>query len=730
MPQWWREGVRLKGRWRLFRHDAGRAAGPPAVVYVLLYAAALALGYWTMARFGAATVWLANGVVTAALLQVHRRPAMLVLAACVALDLLTSALRGAAPLYMVGNVVLNIGMAMAAAVLARRVCGAALDLRRPGRLARFAVLAVAPATVVAALLSMGLMAIIAPRPLPIWLFELQSYIAIEVLDLLLVTPILLLLARRHRFAGAARGSRGEGLGLIGLMLAVTAAVFWQGDAPLMFLVFLPMVLIGVRLSPAWSAGALIALALLSGAATLMGQGPVHLTRLAELPELASIPPMIRSLGVYNLFLLAMVITVLPISTVMTERRRLEARLRARTAVAQEARRVAETAAAARSRFLAMMSHEMRTPLNGVAGFADLLASRSDLDDEAVRQARQIRESSDGLLMLVEDILDFARGDDTLSPEQLDLAAVAREAAAPSRAEADARGLTLTIDDRLPSRSRFNGDRRALRQALHPLIANAVKFTTEGGVAVRLDRAGEGIVIRVSDTGCGIAPDHHAELFEAFSQADTSTSRLHRGVGLGLALAARHVRRLGGRIEVESRLGEGSTFTLHLPLTRTADAPCEAPESASPAPAMTRTVAPAEDRPPRVLVVDDHPVNREVARIMVQAFGCEVVEASDGHEAVQAAGAQTLDLVLMDVRMPRMDGLEATRRIRALADSRGAVPVVAMTADAMPEDVVRCLAAGMNAHLPKPVSQAALFAVVSRALAGDLPEPAIAPAAVA
>jgi signal transduction histidine kinase/ActR/RegA family two-component response regulator len=690
---------------------------------VLLYAAAMAVGYWTMARFGTATIWLANGVATAALLQLHRRPALVVLAACAALDVLANSLRGSTPVYLAANVVLNLGMAMGAAVLARRVCGAALDLRRPGRLARFALLAVVPATVAAALSATTLTSVINPKPWPIRLFELQSYIAVEVLGLLLVTPILLLLARRHRFAGAARATPAEAASLIGLMLAVTAAVFWQNDAPLMFLVFLPMTLISLRLSPAWSAGALIGLALLSGAATLMGHGPVHLTRLADLPGLESVPPMVRSLGVYNLFLLSIVVTVLPVSTVMTERRRLEARLRARTAAAQEARRVAENAAAARSRFLAMMSHEMRTPLNGVAGFADLLASRSDLAPEAVRQARQIRESSDGLLVLVEDILDFARGEHAVSPEPLDLAAVVREAMAPSRAAADAMGLVLAIDDRLPDRARFNCDGRALRQALSPLISNAVKFTTEGGVTIRLDRAGEGIVIRVSDTGCGIAPDHHAELFEAFSQADASTSRLHEGVGLGLALAARHVRRLGGRIEVDSRPGEGSTFTLHLPLTRAPDAPAETPPSPQPVPAAAPAEAAAPDetpRAPRVLVVDDHPVNREVARIMVQAFGCEVVEACDGHEAVDAAAAGGLDLVLMDVRMPRMDGLEATRRIRALPDARGAVPVVAMTADAMPEDVVRCLAAGMNAHLPKPVSQAALFAIVSRALAGDLP----------
>lgn len=720
----------MKGRWRLFRHDAGRAAGPPALAYVVLYVTALAVGYWTMARFGAATVWLANGVVTAALLQLHRRPALAVLLACAALDVLVNSLRGVSAFYLGANLLLNLGMAFGAAVLARRVCGAALDLRRPRRLVRFALLAVVPATVLAAVSTTVLLALMGPpKSWAMRLFEFENYIAIEVLGLLLVTPILLLLARRHRFAGAARASNAEGVCLIALMLAVTAAVFWQNHASLMFLVFLPMTLIGLRLSPTWSAAALIGLAILSGAATLMDHGPVHLTRLTDLPGLDGVAPMMRNLVVYNLFLLAMVVTVLPISTVMTERRRLEARLRARTAAAQEARRVAETAAAARSRFLAMMSHEMRTPLNGVAGFADLLSARSDLDAEALRQVRQIRESSDGLLMLVEDILDFARGEDTLSPEQLDLAAVAREAMAPSRSDADARGLTLTVDDRLPPRARFNGDRRALRQALHPLIANAVKFTSEGSVVVRLDRAGEGVVIRVSDTGCGIAAERHADLFEAFSQADASTSRLHRGVGLGLALAARHVRRLGGRIEVDSRPGEGSTFTLHLPLTRAPDA---APEAAEPQRAAVRIepTAMEESRAPRVLVVDDHPVNREVARIMVQAFGCDVVEACDGHEAVQAAGDQALDLVLMDVRMPRMDGLEATRRIRALPSPRGAVPVVAMTADAMPEDVVRCLAAGMNAHLPKPVSQASLFAVVSRALAGDLPEAVTARAAVA
>lgn len=365
---------------------------------------------------------------------------------------------------------------------------------------------------------------------------------------------------------------------------------------------------------------------------------------------------------------------------------------------------------------------MRTPLNGVAGFADVLAGRKGLDAESVRQARQIRESSDGLLMLVEDILDFARGDDAVSPEALDLASVVRDAMAPSRASADSRGLILTIDDRLPERAQFNVDRRALRQALQPLISNAVKFTDQGEITVRLDRSAHGVCIRVSDTGCGIEPAVLPGLFEAFAQGDASIRRSHSGAGLGLALVARHARRLGGRIDVDSRPGEGSTFILHLPLERAPDAPLEVePTSVE--------VANEPCRPPCILVVDDHPVNREVARIMLEAFGCEVVEVGDGQEAVNAVARQPFDLVLMDVRMPGMDGLEATRRIRALSHPHAAVPVVAMTADAMPEDVAGCLAAGMNAHMAKPISQAGLLAMVNRALSDDLPAFVLAPAAI-
>jgi signal transduction histidine kinase/ActR/RegA family two-component response regulator len=702
-------------------------AGPPAWAYVVLFAASLLIGHWSAATYGAILVWVSNGVMVAALLQLHRREAIAVVLTCFAINLLSNVFRGDVGMLVWLNAVMNLGEVCLAALLARRFCGAALDMRRPRRLFAFGLLAAAPAVAVIATLGFGLTMLIRHTPLTVaGAFSIYSFIIVELLGLLLVTPVLLLMARAHRFRGTTRARWPEAAALLALMLAVTGLVFWQNDAPLAFLCFLPMLLIALRLSPTTAAVALIGLAAVSGVATLTGHGPVHLTRLLDIPGLEGLSPMLRRLGVYNLFLLAMVATILPVSTVMTERRRLEARLRARTIAAQEARRRAEDAAAARSRFLAMMSHEMRTPLNGVAGFADVLASTPGLDATALRQARQIRESSDGLLMLVEDILDFARGDDTVSPEPLDLAAVAREAMGPSRVAAAARGLGLTVDDRLPGNARFLCDPRALRQALHPLIANAVKFTEQGEVVVRLDRSSDGVCIRISDTGSGIEPALLPELFDAFAQGDASVGRRHCGAGMGLALAARHVHRLTGRIDVDSRLGEGSTFTLNLPLPRAPDA-VETPASAPEAAPDEATPGPGSARP-RVLVVDDHPVNREVARIMLEAFGCDVIEVCDGQQAIDAVAREPLDLVLMDVRMPLMDGLEATRRIRSLPGPESNLAVVAMTADCMPEDVERCLASGMNAHMAKPINQAGLLAVVNRALAGDLPDAGAAPEA--
>ncbi|WP_420477998.1 ATP-binding protein, partial [Brevundimonas sp. FT23028] len=563
----------MHGRWRLFRHEAGRVAGPPPWAYVALFAASQLIGHWSTATFGAVTVWLSNGIMVAALLQLQRRPAVSVIAACFAINLFSNTLRGDPGILLWVNALMNMALAWLVAVQARRYCGAALDMRRPRRLMRFAIISATSVAVVAAVGVTILWGIRRP-PTSLLLFTFQSLASVELMGLLLVTPVLLLFARIHRFRGEAYASRPEAIALMATMIAVTTLVFRQDQAPLTFLAFLPMVAIALRLSRTLAGTALLVQAAITGTATLTGHGPIHLFQPSPIEGLEAVPLTVRRLGIYNVYMLAMVATVLPLSTMMSERRRLEARLRARTLAAQDARRRAEAASAARSRFLAMMSHEMRTPLNGVAGFADLLAARTDLQPEARGHVRRIREAGAGLLILVEDILDFAHGDDALSPEPLDLAAVAREASTPSRGAADTRGLTLIVEDRLPRGARFICDRRALRQTLHPLIANAVKFTEAGGVTVRLDSHSGGVVIRVTDTGIGIPPEALPDLFEAFEQGDASIGRRHSGTGLGLALVARHVARMGGKIDVESRVGAGSTFTLRLPLERGADAPPE------------------------------------------------------------------------------------------------------------------------------------------------------------
>jgi len=222
------------------------------------------------------------------------------------------------------------------------------------------------------------------------------------------------------------------------------------------------------------------------------------------------------------------------------------------------------------------------------------------------------------------------------------------------------------------------------------------------VGVMVDRTDDRLRIAVSDTGCGMDAETLAGVFRLFEQADASTSRAHEGAGVGLALAKSHAERLNGTIAVESVQWQGSTFTVEI----------EAPIAA---PVETDSGAPLDSRRMRVLIVDDHPANRDLLRIMLQAADCDTAEACDGREAVNAASAEAFDLILMDVRMPVMDGLAATRAIRALADPASRTPILAVTAEAMPEDAARCLSAGMDGHLAKPVTQAKLYAAIDETL---------------
>ncbi|WP_339873980.1 response regulator [uncultured Brevundimonas sp.] len=706
----------MHGRWRLFRHDAGQASGPPAWVYVVLFTACLLIGIWSARTFGAVVIWPANGVMLAALLQLHRRQALTVLAACLVINLAANVVRGDPMPFLWLNALLNLGQVCVAGLIARRVGGAALDLRRPRRLTNFALLAVTPAVVLSALFIVTVAASLHYYPPALYLFTVVRYSAMEILGLLIVAPTLLLIAKSHRFRDTAPASPRETVGLLVLLVAVTTLVFLQPLAPVIFLVFPVLMLVAFRVSPVWVARAVILIAVIGGASTVAGHGPATLTRMLTVPGLESVPLVIHRLNIFYLFMLAVVLTALPVSTVMSARRGLVARLEARTRAAQAARRRAEEADAAKTRFLALMSHEMRTPLNSVTGYAEVLARRPAMEPEARDQLEQIQRSGEDLLMLVEDVLAVSRGGDTLDLQPLTLPVLLAAALESSRPAAADKGLALTLDVRPAAAGTVMGDRCRLRQTLHHLIGNAVKFTDHGAVTVGVDRIGADVVITVSDTGCGLDPARADALFEAFVQGDDSISRCHVGAGIGLAVVRRHVAIMGGAVTVDSRPGAGATFTLRLPMTAAAEDPVV---RADPPPGDGQTVT----HSPRVLVVDDHPANRELARLMLTAAGCEVAEAADGDEAVDMARAGAFDLILMDVRMPRVDGLTATRLIRGLPGAVADTPILAVTADAMPADAARCLAAGMNAHLAKPISHQALYAAMATLLSGPAPETA-------
>ena len=700
----------MHGRWRLFRHDAGQASGPPPWAYVVLFAACLLLGIWSARTFGAVVIWPANGVMLAALLQLHRRQAITVLATCLAINLLANVVRGDPMPFLWLNAGLNLAQVCLAGLIARRVGGAALDLRRPRRLANFALLAVTPAVLLSAVFIVTVAASLNSYSPTLFLFTLVRYSAMEILGLLIVAPTLLLIAKSHRFRDTAPASPRETLGLMVLLVVVTSAVFIQSMAPVSFVIFPVLMLVASRVSPVWVGWAVILVAVIGGVSTALGHGPLPLTHLIPISGLESVPVVIHRLNVFYLLMLGVVLTALPVSTVMSARRSLVARLEARTRAAQAARHRAEEADAVKTRFLALMSHEMRTPLNSVTGYAEVLARRPDLEPGARDQLDQIQRSGETLLMLVEDVLEVSRGDDALDLRPLCLPTLLRAAVDGGRPGAAEKGISLTLEVRPAADGSVGGDRRRLRQTLHHLIGNAVKFTDRGGVTVVADRIDGDIVITVADTGCGLDPARAGALFEVFIQGDDSISRRHVGAGIGLALVRRHADLMGGHIAVDSRPGDGATFTLRLPLAPAGTAPAViAPDPGK--------AGEAETPAPRVLVVDDHPANREVARLMLTAAGCEVAEAADGDEALEMVRDGTFDLVLMDVRMPRVDGLAATRLIRALPGPLSQTPILAVTAEAMPEDAARCLAAGMDAHLAKPISCRALYAAMEPLLAG-------------
>lgn len=429
--------------------------------------------------------------------------------------------------------------------------------------------------------------------------------------------------------------------------------------------------------------------------------------------------------------------------------------------AEEKRADAERIMEGRSAFLASVGHDLRTPISAIlTGSAEL--ERGASDSAARAQARLISDAGFMMKALLDDLLDHAKleaGHMTVDAVDFNLRDLLNQSARLWRGPARAKGLKLRIEGAATVPTSVRGDPMRLRQVLNNLISNAMKFTAEGSITLRLnvwpeDTGGHAVLIEVADTGPGMSADQLARLFTPFDQTADGVSARHGGTGLGLSISRHLAELMGGRLTARSNLGEGASFTLSLrleaaqaetvvaptldqesrdavaralstrPSSRPAAPATPAPVArslteAEPAPMIEPAPPPDEEdegRPMRVLVVDDHDINRRAIQLILQPLGCDIDTAADGMAALKICETSSFDLIFMDVRMPELDGRETTRRIRAGGGPNARVPVIAVTADTAPEDIAACTEAGMTYFVPKPITPPMLLGAINHVMA--------------
>lgn len=650
--------------------------------------AALAIVYFltasvSIAQFGTnSPIWFANAFAVVWLLRQERRLWPVALAAIWAADSLAIAQfgTGAAPLLALADV----AEIFLAALLIQKIGGAAAALSTVAGLIRF----IAICLVVPVLSSAwGATILSLSEPVPFFASFEQWYAAAS-LGLMIICPALLVWLTpelRPRLQKSDALHIGQ---LAGLLAALAFVVFDAGSPAWLFVLFPALLLLVWRSGFAGASVGSALLAIIGVAETLNGDG-------AMARFVYPSTDIYSQLHALQLLLAALALSSMPLAVVLTDQRRLS----------RELARVAES----RSEFLAAMSHEIRTPMTGVLGIVDLL----EAEETTPRQRRyieSIRLSGKHLINIINDVLDFSRietGKIELEEIDFSLPALLEQLRALLEPTARERQLALSCDLPEGSPPVVKGDPTRLKQVLLNLVGNAIKFTPEGSVTLAVrhwddgEDGGHRFRFEVRDTGIGIPADKLAHLFSAFTQADYSTRRRFGGSGLGLAISKRLVDAMDGEIGVESAPGAGSLFWFEISLAE-GDAVRISAGNA-------QTARPIPRR--RLLLAEDVDLNRDIIRTMLERDGHEVVVAADGLEAVNLASQSHFDMVLMDIHMPVMDGLEATRLIRDLDCGSRRLPILALTANVMVTEQGKCMEAGMDGVLTKPVEWDRLRAAI-------------------
>ena len=645
---------------------------------------------------GMPSLWPMNAILAAALLHLGPLQRRIMLTLALATNAVVHHLAGDPWLVIVIYAACDMAETLGAVAVIRRLRGPRASIRSV-RHALVLVAAILPITLAAAAVGASLTAPMVGANLANFF---AGWASANGMGMIITLPAALIILDRTPDL-AFRRPLPVRLMLYGLVAAVTAFAFLKTRTPMPFLIFPAAMLAAFQLGPrgaAWSAVVIIAV---TAPLTIGSEGVARIApRWDEVDRIRMV----------QAFVTTVFFTSLAAALSLYKEARLKTLMARRSAAARAARVRAQAAGRARTDFLATMSHEIRTPLNSVLGFAGLLAETEDgLSPAGRRKLELIAQAGGSLATIVDDILDFSRleaGRVELRPEAVDPAALLADAASIIALSAQSKGLSLSVEADLERACDYALDPARLRQVLLNLLNNAVKFTASGGVraTVALESGAHGsggaerLRFTIADTGIGIAPEVQDRLFQRFSQADGSISRAFGGAGLGLAISKTLVTRMGGEIGIDSALGQGATFWFTVPAVpaRAADAVRVEQEAAA-----------------RVLLVDDHPMNRELGAAMLILAGCAVQTAEDGDEAVRIAADGDFDVILMDIHMPRMDGLAAARAIKALDGPAARVPIIALSADVMPHQIERCRQAGMVDHVAKPIQRDALITALNQ-----------------